>query len=84
MLTNRLISQLAFRCANIKRKPYKKLEQNDINHFRSILSTHSILTDSHDVEPYNKCFRQIDIGHSQLVLLPSTTEEVSKILKYCN
>jgi hypothetical protein len=84
MLAKRLISQLAFTCASIKRKPYKKLEQNDINHFKNILSPHSILTEPHDVEPYNKCWRQIDIGHSKLVLLPSTTEEVSKILKYCN
>ena len=84
MLTKKLLSQLAFTCANIKRKPYKKLEPNDINHFRNILSPHSILTEPHDVEPYNKCFRQIDVGHSQLVLLPSTTEQISKILQYCN
>jgi len=84
MFTNKLISKLAFKCSSIKRKAYKKLDQNDINHFKSILSSHSILTDAHDVEPYNKCFRQIDIGHSQLVLLPSTTQEVSQILKYCN
>ena len=36
------------------------------------------------MQPYNTCFRQIDIGKSQLVLLPSSTAEVSKILKYCN
>jgi len=49
MFTKKIISQIAFSCSNIKRKPYKKLDQNDINHFKTILSSHSILTDPHDV-----------------------------------
>ncbi len=83
MIMNKL-GKITFKCSTIKRKPYKKLEQNDINHFKSILPSTSMLTDPHDVEPYNKCFRQIDIGHSQLVLFPTTTQQISHILKYCN
>ncbi len=73
MFTKKIITTITFRCSNIKRKPYKQLDQNDINHFKSILPSNSILTDSYDIEPYNTCFRQIDIGKSQLALFPSTT-----------
>lgn len=83
MFANKIL-KITFRCADVKRKPFKKLDQNDINHFQSILPSHSILTDPADIQPYNTCFRQIDIGHSQLVLFPSNTQQVSQILKYCN
>ena len=83
MFTNKIL-KISFKCANIQRKPFKKLDQNDINHFKTILPSTSIYNDPADVEPYNTCFRHLDIGHSQLVLFPSSTEQVSKILKYCN
>lgn len=37
-----------------------------------------------DIEPFNSDWMRKFRGHAQLVLKPSTTEEVSKILKYCN
>lgn len=42
-----------------------------------------MLTDEHSVQPYNKCYLNKYIGHSKLVLLPETTEQVSAIMKYC-
>ena len=37
-----------------------------------------------DIEPFNSDWMRKFRGHAQVVLKPSTTEEVSKILKYCN
>lgn len=37
-----------------------------------------------DIEPFNMDWMRKYRGHCQLVLKPGTTEEVSKILKYCN
>jgi FAD/FMN-containing dehydrogenase len=39
---------------------------------------------SQDIEPYNSDWMRKYRGQSKLVLKPGTTEEVSKILKYCN
>lgn len=43
-----------------------------------------MITDEDELSPYNKCFRQLDIGQSKLVLLPSSTDQISQIIKYCN
>lgn len=37
-----------------------------------------------DIEPFNSDWMRKFRGHAQLVLKPSTKEEVSEILKYCN
>lgn len=39
---------------------------------------------SEDIAPFNSDWMRKFRGHTTLVLKPSTTEEVSKILKYCN
>lgn len=39
---------------------------------------------SEDIEPYNSDWMRKYRGHAKLVLKPATTEEVSRILKYCN
>jgi FAD/FMN-containing dehydrogenase len=39
---------------------------------------------SDDIEAYNSDWMRKFRGHTKLVLKPSSTEEVSKILKYCN
>ncbi|MCJ1352974.1 MAG: hypothetical protein MMC33_002958 [Icmadophila ericetorum] len=37
-----------------------------------------------DLEPFNSDWMRKYRGHTQLVLKPGSTEEVSKVLKYCN
>lgn len=64
---------------------YKKLDDNDLNHFRSILNdANHLVTGEEDLEFYNEDWMRKYRGQSQLVLKPKTTEQVSKILKYCN
>lgn len=43
-----------------------------------------MITDTEQVKPFNTDWTKKFIGESKLVLRPSTTDEVSKVLKYCN
>ena len=58
---------------------YKKLDQNDIKHFQQICNT----LDS-NLDNYNQDWMKKYKGNSKLVLRPKTTEQVSKIMQYCN
>ena len=69
---------------DFKRKNFKKIDTADIDYFSSFLPKHSVITDSEELQPHNLCFRKLDKGDSKLMLLPKTTADVSKILKYCN
>ena len=68
----------------IQRKDFAKLEQTHIEHFRSILSPKAVVDDPERLEMHNYCWRRLDQGNSSLLLCPSNTQEVSKILSYCN
>lgn len=64
---------------------YKKLEESDIEYFRSVLKDDNyLITDKLDLDFYNEDWMRKYKGQSQLVLKPKTTEQVSQILKYCN
>ncbi|GAO49126.1 FAD linked oxidase [Saitoella complicata NRRL Y-17804] len=67
---------------------FAKLTKEDVEHFKSICSApviEGLSTDaSDDLEPHNADWMRKYRGTSQCVLKPKTTEEVSKILKYCN
>ncbi|KAI1302859.1 hypothetical protein EDD11_005463 [Mortierella claussenii] len=69
----------------IKRKEsFKKLSEDDISYFKSILTPSSVTQDEEDLEIYNNDWLRKYRGQSKLVLKPSSTEQVSRILKYCN
>jgi FAD/FMN-containing dehydrogenase len=61
-----------------------------VKYFQELLGTESAVIDglskdaSEDIEPYNSDWMRKYRGHAKLVLRPGSTEEVSKILKYCN
>lgn len=69
----------------VKRKDYKTLEQADIDFFKSVLESDSaVVTNADDLLFYNEDWMRKYRGESSVVLKPKTTEQVSKILKYCN
>ncbi|KAL2271791.1 hypothetical protein VTJ83DRAFT_1162 [Remersonia thermophila] len=73
---------------------FAELTPEHVAYFRSLLGSESAVLDgvtnpddasvADDIEPYNSDWMRKYRGHTRLVLRPSTTEEVSKILKYCN
>lgn len=68
--------------STILRGKFKKLESEDLNYFKTILSSDSIQTE--DLDKYNFDWLKKYEGKSQLALKPKTTEEISSILKYCD
>lgn len=44
----------------------------------------AVLENADDIEPFNGDWMRKYRGHTKVVLKPGSTEEVSKILKYCN
>lgn len=65
---------------------FKRLNEDDISHFNSILSKDQILhaTPDNPLIIYNEDWMKKYKGQSSLVLKPKTTTQVSQILAYCN
>ncbi|XTI87012.1 FAD-binding domain-containing protein [Cenococcum geophilum] len=69
---------------------FAQITKEHVNFFREVLSLQSAVIDGvssdavDDIEPFNSDWMRKYRGHSKLVLKPGSTEEVSKILKYCN
>ncbi|OAY66316.1 putative D-2-hydroxyglutarate dehydrogenase, mitochondrial [Ananas comosus] len=63
---------------------YSTLNSSDITYFRSILGDKNVVQDEDRLSAANTDWMRKYKGSSQLLLLPKTTEEVSKILFYCN
>lgn len=61
-----------------------------MQHFKKILGSESAVIDgvtidsSSDLEPFNQDWMRKYRGHANLVLKPSSADQVSKVLKYCN
>ncbi|KAI1636704.1 D-lactate dehydrogenase 2 mitochondrial precursor [Biscogniauxia mediterranea] len=76
----------------IKRDPrFAQITKEHVAFFKELLGKESAVIDGvtaevseEDMEPYNGDWMRKYRGHCKLVLKPGSTEEVSKILKYCN
>ncbi|XP_043286112.1 D-2-hydroxyglutarate dehydrogenase, mitochondrial [Venturia canescens] len=68
----------------IERGPYATLNEAHLQFFKNTLDDNRVITDPEECESYNVDWIKMVRGNSRLVLKPKTTEEVSKILKYCN
>jgi FAD/FMN-containing dehydrogenase len=69
----------------VRNPNFKKVDNNDIEFFRSVLgkeSKNAIAVT--DLDKYNFDWFQDYKGEAPACLLPSSTEQVSEILKYCN
>jgi FAD/FMN-containing dehydrogenase len=76
---------------DLKRDPkFSKLTEEHVSYFKDLLKTNSAIIDgvtadaTDDLQAFNGDWMEKYRGHSTLVLKPGNTEEVSKILKYCN
>ncbi|KAL2155978.1 hypothetical protein VTH82DRAFT_722 [Thermothelomyces myriococcoides] len=70
---------------------FAQLTEEHVAYFRQLLGSDSAVIDgvtrsdaADDIEPFNTDWMRKYRGHCRLVLKPGSTEEVSKILKYCN
>ena len=63
---------------------YNKLSSRDLSFFQSFLSAENILSIEKEMEDYSHDYTEDLSFFPELVLKPSTTEEVSKIITYCN
>lgn len=70
--------------SSITRQEYKVLGSEDIEYFQSILRPEGVVTDEEALATHNTDWLNKYHGKSRLLLKPKTTEEVSKILSYCN
>ncbi|KAL6647298.1 hypothetical protein ACP70R_014735 [Stipagrostis hirtigluma subsp. patula] len=69
----------------IQRNPaYSELNSDDISYFKSILGENGVVQDEDRLAVANVDWMGKYRGASQLLLLPKSTTEVSKILSYCN
>ena len=63
---------------------FKTISNSDINFFKSILNSNSVIIDFEILEEYAHDETEDLIYFPEVVLKPSSTLEVSKILAYCN
>ncbi|XP_020519912.1 D-2-hydroxyglutarate dehydrogenase, mitochondrial isoform X2 [Amborella trichopoda] len=63
---------------------FSKLSLEDIDYFKKILGEKSVIQDEDVLSTANVDWMRKYKGSSQLLLKPRNTNEVSKILKYCN
>ncbi|KAL6060681.1 D-2-hydroxyglutarate dehydrogenase, mitochondrial [Balamuthia mandrillaris] len=63
---------------------FAALTDNDLSFFRSVVDEPGILTDAHSLEPLNEDWLRKYRGSSKLALRPTTTAQVSAILRYCS
>lgn len=89
---SRKIQLTAAAYPQIKRNPaFSQVTKEHVQYFKELLGTDSALIDginradaTDDLAPFNSDWMRKYGGQTRLVLKPQTTEEVSKILKYCN
>ncbi|KAF3785155.1 D-2-hydroxyglutarate dehydrogenase [Nymphaea thermarum] len=71
--------------SKVARDPsFAKITAEDINYFQKILGVKNVIQDEDRLIASNTDWMRKYKGSSQLLLQPSSTEEVSQILKYCN
>jgi len=67
-----------------------QLKPEHVQHFKELLGAESAVIDgvskdaTDDLEAFNSDWMRKYRGHTKLVVKPGSTEEVSKVLKYCN
>ncbi|KAK4880290.1 hypothetical protein RN001_008436 [Aquatica leii] len=68
----------------VTRGNYNLLKDRHVDFFQSLLGKERVLMDENDLERYNVDWYKQVRGKGQIVIKPKTTDEVSKILAFCN
>ena len=68
----------------LQRKNFKIIDEHDIDYFKSIIPKDDVITNESDLIFFNTDWLKKYVGNAPAVLRPKTTEQISKILKYCN
>ncbi len=63
---------------------YSHITDEDVTFFSKMLGESSVITDEAEISPFNIDFTKKYHGNCQLVLTPTSTEQVAEVLKYCN
>ena len=63
---------------------YKKIDDTDIEFFRSVIGEAYVITSHDGLTKYAKDETEYLTFYPEVVLKPTNTEEVSKVMKYCN
>lgn len=86
--SSRVVSKLTSQMyPDVKRdKKFKRLSSEDVEYFNSVLSSNGVLDaeKGEDLSLYNEDWMRKYRGESRIVLRPYNTEQVSRILRYCN
>ncbi|XP_030747862.1 D-2-hydroxyglutarate dehydrogenase, mitochondrial-like isoform X2 [Sitophilus oryzae] len=69
---------------NVERGFYNYFQEPHLRFFQNLLGNERVVTDLIDLEKHNVDWYLQFRGSSDVVLKPKTTEEVSKILEFCN
>lgn len=80
---NRKITYM-FQEAKSLKFDYKKIDDKDIQHFTSIVGSQYLLTSGEQYEKYAKDETENLRFYPEVVLKPSSTQEISEVVKYCN
>ncbi|ENN81556.1 hypothetical protein D910_09146 [Dendroctonus ponderosae] len=84
-LLKRPLNFLVQNTYQVERGFYNYLQEPHLHYFQKILGDDErVLTNLSDLEKYNVDWYQQVRGSSAVVLKPKTTEEVTKIVEYCN
>jgi len=68
----------------LQRKNYKVIDEQDIDYFKSVIAKDDVITNESDLIFFNTDWLKKYVGNAPVVLRPKTTEQISKILNYCN
>lgn len=72
------------RYPDVKRGNYNIINSDHLNYFESLLGKNRLIREEKECIGYNIDFIKTSRGSSTCVLKPKSSEEVSKILEYCN
>lgn len=63
---------------------FTMIQNEDIARFQEIVGKENVIVDEDEITPYVRDFTNKYIGVGSVVVTPTTTEQVSECLKYCN